>query len=55
MKQVTEKAGSRGMCIHITFVDLRKAYSGVPLSKLWPLMNQAGFIAACITVARNLF
>ena len=55
LKQLCEKAASHGMVLCLIFIDLHKAYDSVPLSKLCPVMHQAGINAAYITAVRNFY
>ena len=48
-------AVSHGIVLHVTFVDLCKAYGNILLSEYWPVMHRAGFSGAYITAVRNFY
>jgi len=55
LKHLTEKRVERGQTVHLTFIDLKKAYDTVPLSKLWTCMEKEGVSELFIRAVRNLY
>ena len=55
VKQLVEKRLERGRSVHLTFVDLEKAYDTVPLSKLWPCMIRNGVSKPYVDAVKSLY
>lgn len=55
LKQVLEKRLARNLETHMIFIDLKKAYDSVPLSKLWLAMSENGISDLYIQAVKNLY
>jgi len=55
LKQLIEKKLARNLEIHMTFIDLRKAFDSVPLQKLWTAMKEAGTSNVYINAVKALY
>lgn len=54
LKQIIEKKTARNQEVHITFIDLQKAYDTVPLMKLWETLQESNINYTLIKALRNL-
>lgn len=55
IKQVTDKRLAHNLETHLVFVDLRKAYDTVPLSRLWMAMEKQNVNPLLIGAIKNLY
>lgn len=55
LKQIIEKRMARNQEVHITFIDLQKAYDIVPLMKLWEVLQESNINYTLIKALRNLY
>ena len=55
LKHLIEKRLAKGMELHATFIDLRKAFDSVPLQKLWTAMKEAGTSNLYINAVKALY
>ena len=55
LKQLVEKRMERGMDLHVTFIDLRKAFDSVPLQKLWTALRKSNTRDIYINAVKALY
>ena len=55
LKQIIEKKSAMNQEVHITFIDLQKAYDTVPIIKLWEVLHESRINAALIKAVQNLY
>lgn len=55
IKNIAEKRIERGRTVHMAFVDLQKAYDTVPLSKLWPCMENENISKVYVHAVKKLY
>ena len=55
LKQLVEKRMERGMDLHVTFLDLRKAFDSVPLQKLWTALRKSNTRDIYINAVKALY
>lgn len=55
LRQLLEKRMARNLETHLVFIDLRKAYDSVPLSKLWPTLRENGVSEIYIKTVKTLY
>lgn len=55
LKQIIEKKTATNRDIHITFIDLQKAYDTVPVTKLWEVLQESNINYTLIKALKNLY
>lgn len=55
IKQLIEKSLAHGSEMHIIFIDLKKAYDSVPISKLWVAMEENKIPTQYINAVKELY
>lgn len=55
LKQIIEKKTARNQEVHITFIDLQKAYDNVPITKLWEVLQGSNINHTLIKALQNLY
>ncbi|GFG37994.1 hypothetical protein Cfor_02877 [Coptotermes formosanus] len=55
LKQIAKKKLACGRKAHFVFIDLRKAYDSVPISKLWTTMERNGVSKVYINAVKRLY
>lgn len=55
LRNLAEKYISKGRELHLTFIDLRKAFDSVPLQKLWTTLEEQGVNARYINAIKTLY
>lgn len=55
LKNLIDKRVERGRAVHLTFIDLHKAYDTVPLNKLWPSMRKNGISKIYVESVKALY
>lgn len=55
LKHLIEKKTAKDQEIHITFIDLQKAYDTVPIVKLWEVLEESGMNRTLIQAVKNIY
>lgn len=55
LQQLIEKRISRDQELHLTFIDIKKAYDNVPRNKLWYVLKEIGVSTGIIELIQELY
>lgn len=55
LKQIIEKKTATNRDVHLTFVDLQKAYDNIPTKKLWEVLQESNISHTIIKAIQNLY
>jgi hypothetical protein len=55
MKRVIEKRNATNQETHLLFVDLTKAYDGIPILKFWEVLRELNINNILIKALKNLY
>ena len=55
LKQIFEKSWEYGKVLFVCFVDLEKAYDGVPRDKLWKVLPEYGFNGQLLRAIKSFY